>query len=799
MASYTQSDSGSGSGSGSQSLTRSGGSNRSSSLNSPRGDLGDFTKDWKRLRRQKHRARGGVEGRIITNLGFWFGEHYLSQTQGQIIPRPQGRDEDRNKLFLVFNLFRKQVRRKIGRLWSVDPGFDTSPNSLDPVALDKADVANNMLVGLDRNLQERTQHWLRLWWLALGGVCVEHVPWIEDVTTEPMPQFDEQTNELLWKEKQNGEILPQSQVEDLVNRGLPPERFKVYEAVQTVGEVGSEVLGGLNFFMDASVPRIKDLSSDQACYIAQIKTKGWVADTFGNDKADQINGYGSDLTIVETRLLDKGPSVSNLNMRDMIPAVQGVRTSDDPEMCIVLTRYCPPSPDWPNGRRSILVPEQFMLDDDDIPYGSIPCVDIHWEPAAASFWTGDFATDMIPGNKFLNKRMSQLGETANASIYETLLLGAGLTANEIPTDYPGVIEGGLSEEGVPNVIPMQRGQLQPFFMESIKLIVEFIESMGSSDLAQSRQFPGQLRGPLAIPMLQEILDSEDGPFFEHMGEQLAAIKQMRLQRVKQFYPPIRTLHYNSGMKNEVLVFHTDSVLRGGIEFQVTVDRSTLVPELSALRRARVREDLESPIAVIYTNRRTGRIDPSKIAFALKYNDKAVADRASQWRSLARHWIGKLWDAESLDPNIPYPFTDFDSVMDELESDMARPEWYDASDQVKSAFLDLYNKCRDQLDAIQQAQAQAANGAQMQAAVRQAQQQTSARVAAEVVDASIEEIRQGIQLAHAQPPAQAIESQMANDRGQQNRLGPNLRPQPPRGLLNAPSPNALGIQALMGRP
>ena len=119
-------------------------------------------------------------------------------------------------------------------------------------------------------------------------------------------------------------------------------------------------------------------------------------------------------------------------------------------------------------------------------------------------------------------------------------------------------------------------------------------------------------------MLQEILDSEDGPLFSHLGEQIALVKQQRLNRVKQFYPPIRTLHYTGkNQKNEVLVFHTEAIMRSGTDFNVTVDLASLVPELAALRVARVREDLQSPAAIIYTNRRTGRIDPSKIALAYR--------------------------------------------------------------------------------------------------------------------------------------------------------------------------------------
>lgn len=752
-------------------------------------DLSDFTKDWHRLRTQKHRLRGGVEGRIITNLGFWFGEQYLTQAQGNILTRPMGRDDERNKLFLVFNMLRKQAKRKIGRLWSVDPSFAASPNHLDPKAFDKADVVGDLILGLNTKLKERTIHWHRLWWCVIAGVVIEHVPWIEDIADEPLPQFDEQTGELLWKDQLSGSILPQSAVMKLVDAGIPAERFEVNEELQTVGDVGSQIVDPLRFFIDASCPSIDRLAPDQACYIAEIKTIGWIKETFGSDAAKQMQSGGDpDLSIVQTRLLDRGPSVANLNLRDLMPAIQGTRAHDDPPMSIVLTRYQPASKERPHGRRTLFCPNQAMLDDDEIDYGEVPCVDLHFEPATTSFWTGDFMTDLIPGQKFLNKRMSQLGESANAAIYETLLLGSELSASDIPSDLPGVVEDGVSDDGSPRVQVMQRGELPQFFLESIKLISEYIENIGSADLNQSRQFPGQLRGPLAIPMLQELLDSEDGPFFDHMGESLGRIHQMRLNRVKQFYPPIRTLHYTGKQrKDAVLVFHTDDILRSGTDYSITVDRSSLLPELSALRHARVQEDLQGPMSILYTSQRTGRLDPSKIAQALKYTDRDDLDRETKYRKLAQHLIKKLWATEPLPQGCPYPFWDHNAMMDEYEATMATTEWLEATPPIQQAFLQLYDAHRAFLDQIQQAQAQSANAAAMQSAVAQATQQTAAKVAAETVETSIQQIREQVQMANRQPPGQTIQADMAQARAnpqqppQQNRLAPG--PQRPALPMN----------------
>jgi len=728
-------------------------------------DVSTWTRDWRRLQQQKWRLRGGVEARMITALGMYFGEQYIQQARDTILQRGLAKDEDKNKLSLVFNLMKKASKRKIGRLWSIDYGFRASPDKIDPKAFDQAIVVTKLTKALDKKLRERAQHWKRLFWLVNTGVAIEHTPWIEESGTEPIPAYDPETSELLWRDNANPDpdaVLPQSVVEQMVQAGNTPERFTVVEHLTTVGDVGCQILSGLNFFIDSSVPAISLLSPDQACYIVEAKTVGWVKDTFGAEKAHEIEASaGKDLGIVRTRLLDKGPSVASMNMRDLIPAIQGSQGPDDPDMCLFATRYQPAGKEHPHGRRSMFVPNGPKLEDGDTEYDEVPLVDFHYEAEATSFWSGDFLTDLIPAQKFLNKRMSQLGEMANAQIYETLLLGPGLDREDIPADMPGIVPDGLSDVGEPLVKAMQHASPPSFFVESIKLVIELFQQMGSSDLLDKAQFPGQLRGPMALPMIQEIIDSEDGPLYEHLGEALAVVKQMRVNRVKQFYPPIRTLHYTgTTRKDEVLVFHAEEVLRSGTDYSISVDPGTLLPEFSALREARIIERLSGPLAGLYTNKRTGRIDFSKIAMDLKYTDDATEDRTTQYRELAQHLIARLWQAEVLPPEIPYPFWDHDAMLDELESAMATTEFLEASADVKQNFMALYERHRQFLAAIQDAQMQAAQNQAVQGTIAQVAQQTAAKVASTATDAALEQIRAQQQMAQVQPRPEAAAQNLA---------------------------------------
>lgn len=698
-----------------------------------------YTKDFRRLQNQKSRQRGGTEARILMAHGLVFGEHYLSQ-DGAYIQGKTLTDEEKNKLHLVFNLVGRSLWRKIGRLWSINNQFRATPSTLNPIAYDNSEVVSKLILALGKKVREKRVHWNRLFHMLVGGVVIEHVPYIEEIGDEALPEFNE-NGELIWVDQlfQDRE-LPESEVIALVQQGATPERFRPKETVQTVGDVGCELFNGLNFFIDNSVPTISALAPDQKCYIAQIKTKGWIKDIFGAEKAAQT-GRRKNFEIVKTQFRDSGLVSAAMNLRDLIPAIQGSWQEGDPEMDIVITGYSPKSKHSPKGERCIFTPDGVMLDRQDTPYEEIPLVDMHFRPNATSFYSADFITDQGAGQKFLNKRMSQLGESANANIYEMLLLGEGLTKADIPTDYAGMVEDGITENGIPKVQAVQRGTLPPWFVESIRLGVEFLESLGSADLLSQRKFPGQIRGSMALPMLQEILDSEDGPVYDELGEQLARVHQMRVNRVKQFYPPVRTLNYvGANNKMEVLVFHTQSVLRAGYDFTIDIDPATLLPEFSSLREARIRERLEGPLAILYVNPRTNKLDRTMIADDLKYNDRERESKASQSRKLARQLISELWKGKEIDQALPMPFWDHNSILDELESAMMNMEWLGASQQVKVNFVAFYERCRNALGSQQDAQAKAIEGQMIQRSVAMASQQAAAKAAAAATDIAMDQVR-----------------------------------------------------------
>ena len=64
-------------------------------------------------------------------------------------------------------------------------------------------------------------------------------------------------------------------------------------------------------------------------------------------------------------------------------------------------------------------------------------------------------------------------------------------------------------------------QLPGWFMQSIDFTIKLMrEIAGGVDLFQDGKGMGQMRGPMAVPMLQEILDSQWGNLYQHYGERI---------------------------------------------------------------------------------------------------------------------------------------------------------------------------------------------------------------------------------------------------------------------------------------
>jgi hypothetical protein len=723
--------------------------------------LAEYTDDYNRLRAQKARNVGSVEIRILTNLAFVSGEHWVGSQERVFFTRKR----DANKLYLVFNIASQMLYKMMGRLSSVAPVFKTRADKQDPKSVAKAQVVDKLIRALDEKLDQHSRTWELLWWMAVGGVAFEYVPWVKDATMEPLPQFDEETGELTWTDLQTQETVPESFRQEVLAQGGPKERFVVVEDMVLAGDVGSEVISPLQVFIDASVRSVDDLAPDQAVYIAKIRTLGWIEANYdlSEDSIQNVKD-ASEVRILSTDVKQFGDPTGSVHLQDLIPRIQGSRTANDPDMSVVVERFQPVSEKNPRGKYTVFIPGEQILLNEDNPYESIPLVDFHWSPTTTSFWNTDYISDLIAPQRFLNKRLSQLGEQANASLYANELLGPTLKHEDVAADYPAPIEGGLTDGGVKMVQRRDPPQLPTWYMPSIDLILKLMrEIAGGVDLFQEQKFPGQLRGPMAVPLLQEMIDSQWGNLYLHIGQRMSKVKEMRMNRVKQYYPAFRTLHYtDNSMKDEVFIFQTSEILRSGTDYSISVERGSLIPEFRALREARLRDRLQSPFAVLYMDERTGRIDKEKIAADLSMGEVGREDREAQYRKLGQSLVERLWQGEVLPEHIPMPFWNLRVIMDELEAEMATTEWLSASPQIQQSFVNFWNKCRQMLIDASARRDDGMQAQQVQGAVAQAAQQAAAKAAAEAIDMAMEQMQASQQVAPQAP--RALQQAMAQQGG-----------------------------------
>ena len=295
-------------------------------------DLVDYTADYDRLRAQKARNVGSVELRILTNLAFISGEHWIG-TQNRVLFT---RKRDPNKLHLVFNLAGQILAKMMGRLSSIAPVFKARSDKQDPKSVGQSEVVNKLIRALDEKLDQPSRSWEILYWMSLGGVAFEYVPWVPDATMEPLPQFDEETDELLWSDVTTGEQVPESIRQMALAQGAPKERFEVVEEMVSAGDVGSEVLSPLQVFIDSSVRSVEDLAPDQAVYIAKIRTLGWIEANYklSDDALEEIKG-NPNVRILSTDIKQFGDPTGSVNLQDLIPRVQGCQAQNDPELAVV--------------------------------------------------------------------------------------------------------------------------------------------------------------------------------------------------------------------------------------------------------------------------------------------------------------------------------------------------------------------------------------------------------------------------------------------------------------------------------
>lgn len=741
--------------------------------------LDKLSKEFLSYQMQKARDRGGVEGRILVNLAMYLGEQWVWHEAGRLLNKPA----EKNNPLLIVNKIKPRVRKLIGRFCAISPEINATPDNPDPDKIALADQVVKLDRAVEQKVGEKTLARHRWWWLILGGYCAEYVAWRPDVSVEPVPILGPD-GRALWLDTRAGDIkvsdsnrdellaqgilLTEEMMQMQVESGVQPETFEVAQELQLIGDVVSEIVSPLNLFGPPGIQSIDALSPDQSICVARIRTLAWIERNYPDAPVEKLKDL-SEFKVVRTDISQVGATFSNHNLNDLIPVVQGSKSETDPDMAVVVERWQPPGSILPKGwsgnpdnahggRYTVFVPNVAVLSDGEIPYADgIPLVDVHFDPTTTAFASSALVDDAVPIQKAINKIESQIQRFLNTWVQSPVLTEDDFDADKWPTDTPGFFKGGL-RDGTPTVARLQGAQLPTWIVNKLDgLYAQLDDVFGGADLFKEFKFPGQIRGSQAFPMLQEILDTEWGPVLLHYGECLAKIKQKRMNRLKQFYSPSRTLLYSSSRdKDDVMVFHASEILQAGAEFNITIEPTSLVPELGNMREARIRDRLESPLSILYMDERTGQIDKNKVAADMRFGDPARESPEANHRKFAKKVIELLIQGRPAPPFLP--MQNHSAFLDEMSAVINDMGFFSLSQQAQQALMARSQEHQQFLDQQQQQQQQAAQSQEAQAAARQAAQQTAAKVASDVMAMYSEQIMQVVQQYGPEAAMQMLQSQ-----------------------------------------
>ena len=694
-----------------------------------------LTKEWERLKRQKYRQSGGVESRILLALAHYYGEQTVYYRAGTLIlPGSTVPTDSKSQPppSLVFNFIRRNYRRMAGRFSATELQFKGKPESMDSEDIANAVVFDKMIRAVQYEINDATLAEQRLFWAYCGGVCAVHTTYMPNQEMEPMPVVDPLTGSPMYQHVETDETMPQAEMEQLTTAPLDPltgqpmtdpqtgepvaakypkEAFKIYQEPQLTGAIVEEVVSPLHLFVDNRCRGFENLGPDECVEIANLQTIDWVKNNFPDAEGLDNLRPAEDVRIITSTIEQAGDSLSGWALKDLIPGLTGTIDEDDPPSVVVIFRYQPASmflpkgwysdnypeyqydEDFDNGGRfTVFVPEQMIVRDGEIPYkDGVPMQDIHWESIKTTFWNQGAIEDQIPPQQSYNRRRNQSIEATNIG-QDRILLGAGMSKDDFYIDDPSSpIENAWSEDGKPLIGRLGAATWPAWARQVMEEDKELMFVFGgSADITTQAGYPGDLRGNAWLPMAQELLDSEHGPFMKRYARVMERVITMRANRVKQFYPEQRTMRYTtSSGRDEVFEFMKSEVLR--CDWNVAVVPSSLQPEFREMREFKMRDRLQSGIAdIMYKDPDTGVFDRTRFISDMLYDQaEDLESRISRHVKLQHDELMHLRQAHGMEA---YSMDDHAVHIEVLEGFMTTLEYrMDTSPEVMKVTQEHYDQ------------------------------------------------------------------------------------------------------------
>ncbi len=478
--------------------------------------------------RKRKDARNTFEQQWILNSNFLVGNQYcdINPNSGEV-QQQEGIDDRLERR--VFNQIAPIYETRIANLGRLSLSMKVKPrtNELDDYA--KADVSTSILQYLQQTTDFFTKNKTAIAWNELCGSCYWLCWW--DATKGK--QVAEKVDAYLSDEGVNERNRTAYYQGDVSYGILTP-----YEVLpENLAKQGIESQRSIIIEQAINVKDIKDLFG--------VEVEGTEVSTFELTPISSGGGYGFKNTVMSL----------------------GKKTIDDAQT--VLTYFERPSKHLPGGRMIIVIGEEHIAYYGNLPYESIPMVQVLCREIPGQFYGRSVIEDLIPHQKEYNECKNRLHEYIKSTSIGNIAYEEG------SIDIDEYEDGYLEPR---RMLPFARGTQPPHYIQTPSLPGEIIHELqtlkqdmeyiaGVSQLMVTGNTPSGVTSGTAIESLREIDNTRLSLTGDHIRFAVKNLGKLWLNIYKKYAVTPRIISYvGSNNIAKALTWSKEDIESTDVEF-----------------------------------------------------------------------------------------------------------------------------------------------------------------------------------------------------------------------------------------
>lgn len=631
------------------------------------------TQALNKLADQSRTIRSRFEPQWYLNLAFYLGDQWVYWNRGRL-DKPT---LEPWRLLITENRIMPIVLTRLAKKTKQRPVWTVIPNSQDDEDISAAQLGQDVLEGLWKNLDMQTKLFQALQWADTSCAGFWKICWDPTAGESVSVLVGADGNPI---QDSNGRVMQANSLQNL------PEGIKTKTVSQ--GEVRIEVRSPFEILPDPLGNSIEDCE--------------WIIEEVVQSEEYVRAHHGVELQ-GDTEV-SAGPSDSRF-----FPSFR-LGGSTDYKGIKVRELWLRKCSQYPKGRHTVWARDKVLRDEDN-PYEGLPYIMFTGVPVAGRFWPTSIVEQLREPQVELNKIKSQVRENAQR-IGNPALLKSRI-ANVQYSGVPG--EEILYDELSPNSVPayLQPPGMPPYVIEEIDRIENTIrEIAGQHEVSQS-SVPAGVTAASAINLLLEQDDTRLGPTITELENVLGISGTMVLKLVGQYYAEERMIRLVGEDEAYNFIAFRGQMLRGNT--QVEVQAGSQFPASKAARQAAIQQTL----TLLIQNGQP--IDPRVMRKVLR--DYQVGGLEAFFGDVAKDEAQTNREHRLLYQGQPLPINSFDD--DDIhianhEDEMKSGRWFRANQQIQAVWgahvsMHRQRQMQRQQEALQMqmqmAQAQASTGLQ----------------------------------------------------------------------------------------